>query len=361
MLSRSLSAAGCKTVLVTGGAGYIGSHTVLELLGAGYEVVVVDNFSNSSREALKRVGRLAGRPVAVHEADVLDQKGLFEVFSRYYDAESGVCAIDAVIHFAGLKAVGESVREPLEYYHVNVTGTMTLLKMMEVFGVRRLVFSSSATVYGACPTIPIHEECPLETLSPYGRTKLFSEQIIADCVRRTGGQATVLRYFNPAGAHPSGLIGEDPRGTPNNLMPFMAQVAVGLRECVEVYGSDYFTHDGSGVRDYLHVVDLARGHLLALARMDRHVQPGETRVYNLGTGEGSSVLDMLRAFSDACGQSIPFRVVGRRAGDVATLVADPGRAKAELGFTAAHTLGDMCRDLWRWQSLNPRGYPSAGD
>lgn len=349
-----------STVLVTGGAGYIGSHTCLELLASGYRVIVIDNFSNSTRTALERVSELSSKTLDIHEVDLIDQSALFQVFSEYYDEVTHTCSIDAVIHFAGLKAVGESVREPLEYYHVNIVGTLNLLKMMEIFSVSRLVFSSSATVYGNCPTIPIHEDCPLSTLSPYGRTKLFNEQIISDAMIKTGGRAINLRYFNPIGAHPSGRLGEDPRGQPNNLMPFMAQVAVGLRSHIDVYGSDYATPDGTGVRDYLHIMDLARGHVLALERIDECVQPGGTGIYNLGTGQGHSVLEMIEAFSKAVGKPILYKIVGRRDGDVSTLVADAQKAKMELGFTCRYGIDQMCSDLWRWQSSHPNGYPKRG-
>ena len=343
-------------VLVTGGAGYIGSHTVLHLLEAGYEVIVADNLSNSSVTALERIEELTGKTVDFHQIDILDPTGLFEVFNKYYDPERETCSIDAVIHFAGLKAVGESVQEPLDYYHVNVSGTISLLKIMEIFCVTKIVFSSSATVYGHCATIPIHEGCPLTSLSPYGRTKLFNEQIIEDAMRKVSGQAVILRYFNPAGAHPSGRLGEHPRGQPNNLMPFIAQVAVGLRPEIQVYGNDYDTSDGTGIRDYLHVMDLARGHLLALQRMDDYIAPGESRCYNLGTGQGHSVLEMIQTFTMVTGRKIPHRIVGRREGDVARLVADPARAARELGFKAELCLEAMCADLWRWQSNNPNGY-----
>lgn len=348
------------TVLVTGGAGYIGSHTCLELLQAGFNVVVLDNFSNSCRTALERVSELSRKSVTIHEVDLIDPSALFQVFSKYYDESIQTCSIDAIIHFAGLKAVGESIREPLEYYHVNIVGTLNLLKMMEIFSISRIIFSSSATVYGNCPTIPIHEGCPLTTLSPYGRTKLFNEQIISDAMVKTKGRAITLRYFNPIGAHPSGRIGEDPRGQPNNLMPFMAQVAVGLRSHIDVYGDDYDTEDGTCVRDYLHVMDLARGHVLALEKIDDCVNPGATGVYNLGSGKGHSIKEMLKAFSSAAGKPIPHQIVGRREGDVATLVADARKAKSELGFTCKYDLSQMCEDLWRWQSTHPTGYPKRG-
>jgi UDP-glucose 4-epimerase len=357
---HSLVLAENKRVLVTGGAGYIGSHTVLELLNAGYEVVVVDNFSNSSLESLARVCELTGKTLDLHQVDILDNQGLFEVFEKYFDSEAQICYIDAVVHFAGLKAVGESVKDPLEYYHVNLTGTMTLLKMMEIFGVDRIVFSSSATVYGNCPTIPIDEECPTAALSPYGATKLFAERIIADFIRKVNGKATVLRYFNPVGAHPSGRIGEHPKGVPNNLAPFLAQVAVGLHPKVYVYGTDYFTYDGTGVRDYIHIMDLAHGHLLALEKMETLVEKGESRVYNLGTGRGYSVLDVIKAFSRACGREIPYELTGRRDGDVPTLIADVEKARRELGFESRYGLDEMCEHLWNWQSLNPNGYDANG-
>lgn len=354
----SLAVNAIKTVLVTGGAGFIGSHTVLELLNAGYEVVVVDNFSNSCYEALNRVSSLAGRPIDVHAVDILDQNGLFEVFNKYFDQETRTCSIDAVIHFAGLKAVGESVRDPLDYYHNNVSGTLSLLKMMEIFGVHRMVFSSSATVYGDCPIQPIHERCPLSTMSPYGRTKLFNEQIIEDWIVKVRGKAAILRYFNPIGAHPSGMIGEDPQGIPNNLMPYMAQVAVGVRKEIQVFGTDYLTRDGTGVRDYVHVMDLANGHKLALERMDDLLREGEARYYNLGTGLGFTVLEMIAAFASATQRPIPYTLADRRPGDVPVLIAQVDKAKEELGFTCKYGLKEMCEHLWNWQSKHPHGYRS---
>lgn len=333
-------------VLVTGGAGYIGSHTCLELLEAGHEVVAVDNLCNSKDESLRRVGQLTGRPVPLIQADLRDRAALDAVFRGP--------AIDAVIHFAGLKAVGESTQIPLDYYSNNVGGTLTLCQAMASAGVRRLVFSSSATVYGDPATVPIREGFPLSAANPYGRSKLMVEEILGDlCASDGSWSVDLLRYFNPVGAHPSGRIGEDPCGIPNNLMPCVAQVAVGRQAVLKVFGNDYPTPDGTGVRDYIHVVDLARGHLKALERPGRG--PG-VAVYNLGTGRGYSVLEMVRAFEQISGRAVPYRIMARRPGDIAIYFADPALAAAELGWRAELGIEAMVRDAWRWQSDNPQGY-----
>ena len=333
-------------ILVTGGAGYIGSHTVIELLARGHTVTVVDNLCNSKEEALRRVQAIAGRPVAFHRVDLLDRAALDAVFAaaRY----------DAVIHFAGLKAVGESVQKPLAYYHNNITGTLVLLDCMQAHGVKRLVFSSSATVYGVPKSMPLREDAPLSATNPYGRTKLMIEEILRDLHAADAGWGlALLRYFNPVGAHISGLIGEDPNGLPNNLMPFVAQVAVGKLAKVRVFGADYPTRDGTGVRDYIHVVDLAQGHLAALDSLARQTA---LLTVNLGTGRGYSVLEMIRAFEKASGRPVPYEVVARRPGDVAECYADPTRAHELLGWKAERGVDEMCADQWRWQSQNPRGY-----
>jgi UDP-glucose 4-epimerase len=332
-------------ILVTGGAGYIGSHTCVELLGAGHEVVVVDNLANSSAEALQRVRRISGRGLEFHRLDLRDGAALRDVFARE--------RVDAVIHFAGLKAVGESVQKPLHYYDNNITGTLRLLDCMREAGVTRLVFSSSATVYGDPASVPIREDFALSASNPYGRTKLFIEEILRDEQRANPEwDIVLLRYFNPVGAHASGLIGEDPAGIPNNLMPYVSQVAVGKLDCLNVWGNDYATPDGTGVRDYIHVVDLALGHLAAL---ERQAGPG-VRAYNLGTGRGHSVLEMIAAFERASGKRVPYRFGPRRPGDVAACYADPALAREQLGWTAERDVDAMCRDTWHWQSQNPRGY-----
>jgi UDP-glucose 4-epimerase len=333
-------------VLVTGGAGYIGSHTCLELLESGHEVLVVDNLCNSKDESLRRVGQLTGRPVPLIQADLRDRGSLDAVFRGP--------RIDAVIHFAGLKAVGESTQIPLDYYSNNVGGTLTLCQAMADAGVRRLVFSSSATVYGDPATVPIREGFPLSATNPYGRSKLMVEEILGDlCASDGSWSVDLLRYFNPVGAHPSGRIGEDPSGVPNNLMPYVAQVAVGRLPVLKVFGDDYPTPDGTGVRDYIHVVDLARGHLKALERPGRGAG---LAVYNLGTGRGYSVLEMVRAFEEVSGRSVPYQIMERRPGDIATCYADPALAAAELGWRAELGIEAMVRDAWRWQSDNPQGY-----
>ncbi len=333
-------------ILVTGGAGYIGSHTCVELLNAGHDVVVVDNLSNSKEEALHRVQALAGRALAFHQVDLRDRAALDAIFAG--------TAVDAVIHFAGLKAVGESVAIPLQYYHNNVTGAVILCEVMADHGVKNLVFSSSATVYGDPASVPITEDFPLSVTNPYGRTKLFIEEILRDLHRSDPTwHISILRYFNPVGAHASGRIGEDPSGIPNNLMPYVAQVAVGKLPELRIFGSDYPTSDGTGIRDYIHVVDLAVGHLRAL---DKLIQQPGIMVHNLGTGQGYSVLEVVRAFEQASGRKIPYKIVGRRPGDVAASYADPAKARSELVWTAERGLLDMCADTWRWQSNNPGGY-----
>ncbi len=335
-------------ILVTGGAGYIGSHTCLELLKENNEVTVVDDLSNSSREALRRVEELAGKSVAFFEVNVLDKAALDEVFVRTEKK------FDAVIHFAGKKAVGESVAQPILYYNNNITGTLILCEVMAAHGVKNIIFSSSATVYGDPATVPITEEFPLSCTNPYGRTKLMVEEILRDIhVADEQWNICLLRYFNPVGAHKSGRIGEDPDGIPNNLIPYVSQVAVGKLEQVQVFGDDYATPDGTGVRDYIHVVDLALGHVKALAKLAQ--APGVV-VYNLGTGMGYSVLEMIAAFAKNSEKDIPFKIVARRAGDIAACYADPAKAFEELGWKAQYGLDEMCEDTWRWQVNNPKGY-----
>lgn len=333
-------------ILITGGTGYIGSHTVVEFLNAGYEVVIVDNFSNSKPEVLKRIKEITNKDVKFYEADLLDKEALDGVFSEN--------RIEAVIHFAGLKAVGESVTIPLKYYHNNITGTLILCEIMQKHGVKKIVFSSSATVYGMDNVSPLKEDMPLSATNPYGRTKLMIEQILGDLYASDNSWGiSLLRYFNPIGAHESGRIGENPNGIPNNLMPFITQVAVGKREKLSVYGKDYDTHDGTGVRDYIHVVDLAKGHLKALEKV---MNVTGVEAYNLGTGIGYSVLDIVNNFEKASGQRIPYVITGRRPGDIATCFSDPGKALKEFGWKAERDLEDMCRDSWRWQKNNPNGY-----
>jgi UDP-glucose 4-epimerase len=334
-------------VIVTGGAGYIGSHTCLELLNAGYQVTVIDNLCNASRESIKRVESLTGKSITFFEVDLRDKKSLQEVFAQTPE-------VQAVIHFAGLKAVGESVQRPLLYYQNNLSSTLNLCQVMAEQGVKNIVFSSSATVYGEPASVPIREDFPLSCTNPYGRTKLMSEEILRD-LRLADPQWNVvlLRYFNPVGAHKSGRIGEDPNGIPNNLVPYIAQVAIGKLPELSIFGNDYPTPDGTGVRDYIHVVDLAIGHLRALEKLKEN--PGVV-TYNLGTGRGYSVLEMVKAFTAACGKPIPYRIIGRRAGDIAQCYADPGLALQELGWKARLGIQDMCEDTWRWQSANPQGY-----
>jgi UDP-glucose 4-epimerase len=333
-------------ILVTGGAGYIGSHVCVELLSAGMPVTVFDNFSNSSPESLARIARITGRTPTLVRGDIRDKDALLDALRS-----SGA---SAVIHFAGLKAVGESVQQPLAYYDNNVVGTIRLLEAMRACDVRQLVFSSSATVYGDPQRLPLTEDHPLSATNPYGRSKLMVEDMLRDLQRSDDSwRIAILRYFNPVGAHASGLIGEDPQGTPNNLMPYVAQVAIGRRAQLQVWGQDYATPDGTGVRDYIHVVDLALGHLRALERLQ--AQPGGVTV-NLGTGTGYSVLDMVKAFEQASGRPVPYQIAPRRAGDVAACYADPAAAAALLGWRAERGLQAMCEDAWRWQSHNPNGY-----
>ncbi|MFG2638400.1 UDP-glucose 4-epimerase GalE [Streptomyces sp. NPDC048362] len=338
-----------ETVLVTGGAGFIGSHTCVELLDHGYEVVVVDNHVNSSPQALERIAKVAGRPLtAAHDVDVRDRAALSAVFAAH--------RVDAVIHFAAHKAVGESVSLPVEYYDTNVGGTCTLLSVMRRHRVRRLVFSSSCSVYGEAESGPLTEHSPVAPTNPYARTKLMCEQVLADvCAHFAELRVLALRYFNPVGAHPSGLLGEDPRGVPDNLMPYVAQVAVGRREELSVFGADYPTPDGTGVRDYIHVMDVAEGHRVALQHLDEH---SGMQVFNLGTGTGTSVLQLVNTFARVSGRPVPHRTVGRRAGDVAALVADASAVTAAWGWTTTRDLTAMCRDAWQFQQLNPDGYSS---
>ena len=333
-------------ILVTGGAGYIGSHTVLELLTAGYDVLIADNFVNSKPAALTRLRTLADRSFDFEEVDLTDAAATDALFSRY--------PIEAVIHFAGLKAVGESVQKPLEYYRNNLTSTFNLLLAMQKNNVERFVFSSSATVYGDPVSVPIREDFALSVTNPYGRTKLMIEDMLRDVsISQPDLRVCLLRYFNPVGAHASGRIGEDPNGIPNNLMPFIAQVAVGKLPTLRVFGNDYPTHDGTGVRDYIHVVDLAKGHVAALKKLETGAG---VYTYNLGTGVGYSVLDVLHAFEKACGKTLPYEIVSRRPGDVAACYADPAKAASELGWRAEYGIERMCADAWRWQSQNPNGF-----
>lgn len=334
-------------ILVTGGAGYIGSHTCVELLNNGYEVVVMDNLYNASEKAVERVQQITGKTLKFYNADMLDQPAMDQIF----ESEKP----DAVIHFAGYKAVGESVAKPIEYYHNNMTGTLLLCDTMRKHGCKNIIFSSSATVYGDPLQIPISEECPKQNpTNPYGQTKTMLEQVLMDIHRADPEwNVTLLRYFNPIGAHKSGLIGEDPKGIPNNLLPYVAQVAIGKLKCVGVFGNDYDTPDGTGVRDYIHVVDLARGHVKALEKFKENKG---VLIYNLGTGHGYSVLQVIAAFSKACGKEIPYEIKPRRAGDIATCYCTPAKAKAELGWEAEYGIEEMCADSWRWQSQNPNGY-----
>ena len=334
-------------ILVTGGAGYIGSHTCVELLNNGYEVVVMDNLYNASEKAVERVQQITGKTLKFYNADMLDQPAMDQIF----EAEKP----DAVIHFAGYKAVGESVAKPIEYYHNNMTGTLLLCDTMRKHGCKNIIFSSSATVYGDPLQIPISEECPKQNpTNPYGQTKTMLEQVLMDIHRADPEwNVTLLRYFNPIGAHKSGLIGEDPKGIPNNLLPYVAQVAIGKLKCVGVFGNDYDTPDGTGVRDYIHVVDLARGHVKALEKFKENKG---VLIYNLGTGHGYSVLQVIAAFGKACGKEIPYEIKPRRAGDIATCYCTPAKAKAELGWEAEYGIEEMCADSWRWQSQNPNGY-----
>jgi len=339
-----------QSILVTGGAGYIGSHTCLELLNAGYDVVVVDNLDNSCEESLRRVQELTGKGLTFHKVDVCDGEALAKIFAQRPDNDP----FSAVVHFAGLKAVGESCEIPLRYYENNIFGTIELLKVMQEYNCFNLVFSSSATVYGDPASVPTTEDITLSATNPYGKTKLFIEEILRDlCVSDPRWTAVLLRYFNPIGAHSSGQIGEDPQGIPNNLMPFVMQVAVGMREKLAVFGDDYDTPDGTGVRDYIHVVDLALGHLAAIKKLS-----GFTGCLpiNLGTGQGYSVLDMVKAAEKASGETVSYEVVPRRAGDIATCYAEPGLAIEMLDWQATKGIDEMCEDAWRWQSNNPQGY-----
>lgn len=334
-------------ILVTGGAGYIGSHTCVELLNEGYEVVIVDNLYNSNQKAVDRIEQITQKKVTFYQNDILDREALDQIFTKEN--------VDAVIHFAGLKAVGESVRKPIEYYTNNIQGTLILTDVMRKHKVKNIIFSSSATVYGNPAMIPITEECPKGVCTnPYGWTKWMLEQILTDIhTADPEWNVMLLRYFNPIGAHESGLIGEDPKGIPNNLLPYVAQVAIGKLECVGVFGDDYDTPDGTGVRDYIHVVDLAKGHVKALNKIK---EKAGIKVYNLGTGNGYSVLDVIHAFEKACGHEIPYQIKPRREGDIATCYSKCDLAKEELGWQAQYNLDDMCASSWKWQTMNPNGY-----
>ena len=339
-----------STVLVTGGAGFIGSHTSVELLNAGYDIIILDNFVNSKPESLKRIKELTGKDFKFYQADIRDEEAMTKVFAEN--------KIDAVIHFAGLKSVPQSIKEPLNYYDNNIAGTVCLCRVMDKAGCKKLVFSSSATVYGSKNPSPLREDMPTGgTTNPYGTTKYFIEQILQDlCVSDSEWGVSILRYFNPIGAHKSGRIGEDPNGIPGNLMPYITQVAIGKLECLNVCGNDYPTPDGTGVRDYIHVVDLALGHIKAL---DRLLKVKGCEVYNLGTGKGYSVLDVIHAFEKACGKTIPYVIEARRPGDIAECYADPTKARNELGWVAEYGIEEMCADSWNWQRKNPDGYHTA--
>ncbi len=334
------------TILVTGGAGYIGSHTIVELHKANHEVIVVDNLSNSSIESIKRVEEITGKSVKFYEYSILEKDKLQQIFKTN--------KIDTVIHFAAFKAVGESVSNPLKYYHNNIAGTVTLLEVMSEYGVKNIVFSSSATVYGDPASVPIDESFALRVTNPYGRTKLMMEEILEDVYRADNSwNVVILRYFNPVGAHKSGRIGEDPNGIPNNLMPYISQVAVGKLDELAVFGNDYPTVDGTGVRDYIHVVDLSYGHVTALKKIKDN---SGLNIYNLGTGKGYSVLETLHAFEKACGKKLKYKIAPRRAGDIASCYARPDKAEKELGWKATREMDEMCEDAWRWQTSNPNGY-----
>jgi len=338
-------------ILVTGGAGYIGSHTCILLIEAGYDIVIFDNFSNASKESIKRVETLVNQSIPLVEGDICNAHDLSMVFETYN--------IDTVIHFAGLKAVGESVEQPLKYYHNNITGTITLCEVMAKYHCKNIIFSSSATVYGNPTHSPITEDFPLSTTNPYGSSKLFIEQILRDIyLSDTQWNIILLRYFNPVGAHESGSIGEDPNGIPNNLVPFITQTAIGKRDVLSIFGADYPTPDGTGVRDYIHVMDLANGHVKALKHID---SLKEVMTVNLGTGTGYSVLDMVKSFEKVVGHTIPYQIVPRRSGDIATCYADPSYAQKALGWVAHKNLDDMCQDSWRWQSNNPNGFNTINE
>ena len=335
------------SILLAGGAGYIGSHTAVELLSAGYDIVIADNYSNSKPEAVRRIKQITGKTFPVYEVDVCDGEALSKVFEKEH--------IDTVIHFAGLKAVGESVAQPIRYYRNNLDSTLTLLETMKKYDAHNIIFSSSATVYGDPDEVPIKETAPVgRCTNPYGWTKYMCEQILRDYVKADPSwSVALLRYFNPVGAHPSGLIGEDPKGIPNNLMPYISQTAIGRFEYLRVFGDDYNTPDGTGVRDYIHVVDLARGHVAAISYMDSH--PGGL-IFNLGTGRGCSVLELVHAFEKANKLTVPYKIVGRRAGDIDECYCSPEKSRRELGWTAQYNVEDMCRDSWHWQTMNPNGY-----
>ena len=334
-----------KRVLITGGAGYIASHTEVELLNRGYEVIAFDNMVNSCDESIKRVEKITGKKIKFYNADMRDRAAMEKIFSEN--------KIDSVIHFAGLKAVGESCSKPLEYYDNNIYGTLVLLEVMREYNVKKLVFSSSATVYGTPERLPLDEDCHLSTTNPYGTTKLMIERILKDLYASDNTwNIVLLRYFNPVGAHESGLIGEDPKGIPNNLTPYIARVADGKLPCVNVFGNDYDTPDGTGVRDYIHVVDLAIGHIKAIEKMN----DAGVHIFNLGTGNGYSVLDVIHAFEKACGHEIPYKICPRRPGDIAACYANADKAKRELGWVAERGIDEMCASLWKWQTMNPDGY-----
>ena len=348
---RILGRGRIKTVLVTGGAGYIGSHICVELLDAGLEVIVVDNLSNSSQEALNRVEKITGKTFLFYQIDLQDKARVKTVFETH--------RIDAVIHLAGLKSVGDSGRLPLKYYQNNIYSTLVLLEMLEQFSVKNIVFSSSATVYGDPTTVPVTEQFPLRATNPYGRTKLMIEEILRDVANSSHIQVVLLRYFNPIGAHESGLIGEASNGSPNNLLPYVSQVAMGQRDKVLIFGGDYPTIDGTGVRDYIHVVDLAKGHIRALQKIAENEGKGERcQAYNLGTGHGHSVIEVINAFEEACGHKITYKIVDRRSGDIAECYANPNLANQKLNWRAEKTLPEMMKDTWRWQTKNPKGYKS---
>lgn len=336
-----------KNILVTGGAGYIGTHTEVELLNRGYNVIAFDNMVNSCEESIKRVEKITGKKIRFYNADMRDAAAMEKIFSEN--------KIDSVIHFAGLKAVGESVRKPLEYYDNNIYGTLVLLETMKKFGVKKIVFSSSATVYGTPERLPLDEDCALSTTNPYGSTKLMLENIMKDLYTADNSwDIILLRYFNPVGAHESGLIGEDPKGIPNNLTPYIAQVASGKLKEINVFGNDYDTPDGTGVRDYIHVVDLALGHVKAIEKINE----AGVHIYNLGTGNGYSVLDVIKAFEKACGKKLPYKICPRRPGDIAACYAKVDKAKRELDWVAERGIDEMCASLWKWQTMNPDGYKS---